>query len=81
MLLRYGGIDASLRRLLAVLKVRDSAFDANLQELSITPSGIEIAPTFGRAEGLLEGQARRNIISVSRAGSSRSDDDDDGQRS
>ncbi|MBO9662887.1 ATPase domain-containing protein [Dokdonella sp.] len=78
LLLRYVEIDASLRRLLAVLKVRDSAFDANLQELSITPTGLEIAPTFGRAEGLLEGQARRNIISVSRTDGGRPDD---GQRS
>jgi len=65
LLLRYVEIDTELRRLLAILKVRDSAFDSALQELSITSNGIEIAPTFGRAEGLLEGQARRNIISVS----------------
>jgi circadian clock protein KaiC len=67
LLLRYVEIDASLRRLLAVLKMRDSAFDPRLQELSISSAGIEIAATFGRAEGLLEGQARRNIISVSHA--------------
>lgn len=76
LLLRYVEIDTELRRLLAILKVRDSSFDPSLQELSITSTGIEIAPTFGRAEGLLEGQARRNIISVSPAPADRLDETD-----
>jgi circadian clock protein KaiC len=63
-MLRYVEIDGALRRLLAILKVRDSAFDAHLQELAISPHGITVAPTFGRAEGLLAGYARRNVVSL-----------------
>ena len=69
-MLRYVEIDGTLRRLLAILKVRDSAFDAHLQELTIGPGGVSVAPTFGRAEGLLAGYARRNVVSLTDADAS-----------
>jgi circadian clock protein KaiC len=62
--MRYVEIDASVRRLFAVLKVRDSQFDARLQEMTIRDGGVVLAPTFGRAEGLLGGHARRNVFSL-----------------
>jgi circadian clock protein KaiC len=57
MLLRYVEYGGSLRRLLAILKVRDSAFDRNLHEFAISAGGIAIAPDFLQADALLSGIA------------------------
>jgi len=60
LLLRLLELDGRLRRTLAVLKVRDSDFDAALQEFMIGPSGIALAPgAFEGAESVLTGSARR----------------------
>lgn len=41
-LLRYAQVGTRLRRTLAVIKVRESAFDHDAREFAITPSGIEV---------------------------------------
>jgi circadian clock protein KaiC len=54
-LLRYVEIRSQLRRLISVVKVRDSDFDSSLREFHITANGIELAPTFDSAEAILSG--------------------------
>jgi circadian clock protein KaiC len=56
--LRYVEHRSRLRRLISLIKVRDSAFDPNLREFSITDHGIAIAGTFDTAEETLSGFAR-----------------------
>jgi circadian clock protein KaiC len=46
---------SQLRRLISVVKVRDSDFDSSLREFRITAAGIEIADTFDSAEAILSG--------------------------
>jgi circadian clock protein KaiC len=55
MLLRYVEIRSQLRRLISVVKVRDSDFDSSLREFRITATGIEFAQTFDSAEAILSG--------------------------
>jgi circadian clock protein KaiC len=55
--LRYVEHRSRLRRLVSVVKVRDSAFDANLREFSITDRGVSVAGTFASAEEVLSGFA------------------------
>jgi circadian clock protein KaiC len=54
-LLRYVEIRSQLRRLLAIVKMRDSDFDSSLREFRITATGIELAHTFESAEAILSG--------------------------
>jgi circadian clock protein KaiC len=54
-LLRYVEIRSQLRRLISVVKVRDSDFDSSLREFRITSTGIELAHTFESAEAILSG--------------------------
>jgi circadian clock protein KaiC len=54
-LLRYVEIRSQLRRLISVVKVRDSDFDSSLREFRITSAGIELAHTFDSAEAILSG--------------------------
>jgi circadian clock protein KaiC len=54
-LLRYVEIRSQLRRLISVVKVRDSDFDSSLREFRITSTGIELAQTFASAEAILSG--------------------------
>ncbi|WP_309139699.1 ATPase domain-containing protein [Siccirubricoccus sp. G192] len=56
--LRYVEYRSRSRRLLSVLKVRDSDFDANLREFAITDRGIVLAGNFEGAEEVLSGFAR-----------------------
>jgi circadian clock protein KaiC len=55
MLLRYVEIRSQLRRLISVVKMRDSDFDSSLREFRITSAGIELAHTFASAEAILSG--------------------------
>jgi circadian clock protein KaiC len=57
-LLRYVEIRSSVRRLIGVLKVRESDYDPRLRELRITDQGIRLGETFEGAESLLSGIAR-----------------------
>jgi circadian clock protein KaiC len=54
-LLRYVEMTSQLRRLISVVKVRDSDFDSSLREFRITATGIEIAHRFDSAEAILSG--------------------------
>lgn len=54
-LLRYVEIRSQLRRLISVVKMRDSDFDSSLREFRITSTGIELANTFDSAEAILSG--------------------------
>ncbi len=57
-LLRYVEWGARLRRLISILKVRESGYDSSLREFAISNEGIDIAPTFESAEQILTGIAR-----------------------
>jgi circadian clock protein KaiC len=54
-LLRYVEIRSQLRRLISIVKMRDSDFDSSLREFRITGTGIELARTFDSAEAILSG--------------------------
>jgi len=54
-LLRYVEIRSQLRRLISVVKMRDSDFDSSLREFRITSTGIELEHTFESAEAILSG--------------------------
>jgi circadian clock protein KaiC len=53
---RYIEVESRLRRVLAVVKVRDSAHSDELREYSIDDSGIQIGTTLAGQEGLLGGR-------------------------
>lgn len=59
-LLRFTEMRAEIRRLLGILKVRDSAYDPKLREFVITDSGIGLADTSDTAGALLSGFARES---------------------
>jgi circadian clock protein KaiC len=52
-LLRFVESGASLYRLMSILKVRDSAFDSDLRELSFSTSGFELAETSASARSIM----------------------------
>jgi circadian clock protein KaiC len=54
-LLRYVELRSQLRRLISIVKMRDSEFDSSLREFQITSAGYEIARTFDSAEAILSG--------------------------
>jgi circadian clock protein KaiC len=54
-LLRYVEIRSQLRRLISVVKMRDSDFDSSLREFRITAAGFDLAHTFDSAEAILSG--------------------------
>jgi circadian clock protein KaiC len=60
-LLRYVEIRSQLRRLISVVKMRDSDFDSSLREFRITATGIELAHTFESAEAILSGFPKLTI--------------------
>lgn len=57
-LLRYVEYRSSIRRMIGILKLRESDYDPSLRELRITPQGIQLGGTFDGAEALLSGIAR-----------------------
>lgn len=59
-LMRHVELEARLYRLLSILKVRDSDYDAAIREFRITENGIEIADTFDAAERILTGTAKNS---------------------
>ena len=52
-LLRFVESAASLYRILSILKVRDSAFDSDLCELTFSANGVELAPDSVSAKSIL----------------------------
>lgn len=57
LLLRFVEYEAELKRLLSILKVRDSVYDPSLLELVIDESGIDLKKAFKHAEAVLSGSA------------------------
>jgi circadian clock protein KaiC len=58
-LLRFVEMEGRLRRLLAVVKVRESDHDPSLRHFEITGRGVVVGPAADRGEALLSGFARR----------------------
>ena len=57
--LRPVEIESSLRKALAILKMRGSDHDKRLREFQITPNGIKIESAFTNYEGLMGGSPRK----------------------
>jgi circadian clock protein KaiC len=55
--IRFTEIGSKLRRLISVLKVRDSGFDALVREFTITPRGIQIGAPLAVPESVNAGMA------------------------
>ncbi|OUM30756.1 serine/threonine protein kinase [Pseudomonas sp. 1239] len=56
-LMRFVELDAELKRLLSILKVRDSEYDPALLELVIRSTGIELDKAFVQASAVMSGTA------------------------
>jgi len=52
-------IESSVRKALAILKMRGSDHDKQLRQFEITPTGIKIESAFSNYEGLMSGSPRR----------------------
>ena len=60
-LLRFVEIESSMRKALAILKMRGSDHDKELREFEITPQGVKVAEPFSEYEGILSGTPRRSM--------------------
>jgi circadian clock protein KaiC len=56
--MRFAELEAKVRRVISVMKLRDSDFDAQLCEFEITRKGVRISHSLSHAEALLTGTAR-----------------------
>ncbi len=56
---RYVELRSQLHRLISILKVRDSGYDASIRSLQIGASGLEVARTFESAERVLGERAQQ----------------------
>jgi circadian clock protein KaiC len=54
-LLRHIEHHATMLRVMAILKVRDDAYDARMRELLITDEGLQLLDTFAGASGVVTG--------------------------
>lgn len=59
LLLRYVEIDARLRKVFSILKLRDSGYDHGLRELVIDENGCRLLESFRDAHAVLGGQGLR----------------------
>jgi circadian clock protein KaiC len=57
-LMRYTEMDTRLRRVLSILKLRDSEFDPELREFVIGTHGLEVVRTLGGKTAILTGVAK-----------------------
>jgi circadian clock protein KaiC len=57
LVLRHVELEATLRRSLCILKLRDSGHESIICELRITPTGLDVVDSFGRATNILSGTA------------------------
>jgi circadian clock protein KaiC len=71
-LLRFVEERPRLRRLISVVKVRDSDFDASLHGFVITRNGIEIEDTSETAQDILSGHASRDAEGTEQTSTHRS---------
>lgn len=60
-LLRYGEIESSIRRALAIMKMRGRDHDKKLREYEITGTGLRVLAPFTELEGVLSGSPRKSI--------------------
>jgi circadian clock protein KaiC len=58
--LRYAEMDSRVRRVISILKVRDSDYDPLVREMAITDHGIEVGKPLSGWENLHGGAAHRN---------------------
>lgn len=58
LLLRYVELRSQIHRLLSIMKMRESRYDASIREFVIGDGGIEVAGSFRSAEAILSGHAR-----------------------
>ena len=56
-LIRYFEHHAELKRLVSVIKMRDSDFDSAIREFTITPQGLRLGGRVSGVQGLLTGRA------------------------
>ena len=56
-LLRYVEVETQLRRLIAIMKVRESGYDSAMREFQVSAQGMTVAATFGRTQAPLTGGA------------------------
>ena len=52
-LLRYVELESELRRLISVVKMRDSDYDSAIRKFSITAHGLEVAEPYDRTEPIM----------------------------
>ncbi|MBM7113646.1 ATPase domain-containing protein [Archangium primigenium] len=57
-LLRYVEMRSQIRRLLSIMKMRESRYDTSLREFRISQDGIDVADSFRSAESILSGMSR-----------------------
>jgi circadian clock protein KaiC len=71
--LRYVELDGRLRRLLSILKMRDSDNDPFLREFVISDHGLQVRKAYSSLEGMMTGlpTLRRQLSSQERAGPSK----------
>ncbi|MNR19650.1 Circadian clock protein kinase hypothetical protein [compost metagenome] len=53
--MRFVEMESELKRLLSILKVRDSYYDPALLELIISDHGIDLQKAFSQATGVMSG--------------------------
>jgi circadian clock protein KaiC len=68
-LLRYVEIQSQIRRLLSIMKMRESEYDTRIREFKISGRGVEVTDTFNAAEAVLTGQGRLTGVSASKPAS------------
>jgi circadian clock protein KaiC len=56
--LRHIELDGRLRRILSVLKMRESGYDPHVHEFEISPRGLRVLGPIPGVEGLLTGTVR-----------------------
>lgn len=64
---RFVELDGQLRRMLSVLKMRDSENDPFLREFHITSRGLDVGEPFYSMEGMLTGQPRHKRLEAAPA--------------
>jgi circadian clock protein KaiC len=57
LLMRFVELESELKRMLTILKVRDSIYDSSLLEMVIKEKGIDLRKAFKNAESVLSGTA------------------------
>jgi circadian clock protein KaiC len=60
--MRFSEMHARVRRVISVLKLRDSDFDSSLSEFEITHRGLRMKATLANAEDVLTGAAHERAI-------------------